>query len=247
MMSPRTILLTTVFVLGSMAVASAAGANQVNQANTPPRGPLGGPGAVMFNLLDENGDGALDATEIEALAAAIVETADTNGDGKITRDEVGGVMGAFGQFGQRGGERGHRGGHEGGQYGQGQQFGQGEGRMGGHHNHPQRGQQFGQAQPGQGPMGGQYGQGPQGQGPMGGQYGQGPQGQGPMLGGGFRDGLGARFAERLGIDEDGLTKDEFVTAQTERFTALDTDGDGVVTAAEFAAHMKEFPRPRYVR
>ncbi|MGA2262232.1 MAG: hypothetical protein ABSH28_12430 [Acidobacteriota bacterium] len=68
-------------------------------------GPRGGPGLGpsvenrLFNVLDANHDGIIDATEI-ANASAALKTLDKNQDGKLTPDEL------FGPPGGRGGMRG---------------------------------------------------------------------------------------------------------------------------------------------
>ena len=40
------------------------------------------------------------------------------------------------------------------------------------------------------------------------------------------------------MGEDGMTQEDFTGMQAERFAQLDTDGDGIVTQEEFAAHAK---------
>jgi hypothetical protein len=56
-------------------------------------------GTVMFNLLDRNGDGAIDQDEMLVLEKAIFATLDTNGDGKLSGDEFRRVAAAFGNGG----------------------------------------------------------------------------------------------------------------------------------------------------
>jgi hypothetical protein len=43
--------------------------------------------AVIFNLLDTNRDGKIDATEAAAFQKAVFDTVDANGDGAISQDE----------------------------------------------------------------------------------------------------------------------------------------------------------------
>ncbi|HVY19322.1 MAG TPA: EF-hand domain-containing protein [Bauldia sp.] len=59
---------------------------------------------IMFNLIDTNGDGAIDATEAAALQKAIFSALDANKDGKLTPDEFRKVAADFG--GRNGGPRG---------------------------------------------------------------------------------------------------------------------------------------------
>lgn len=66
------------------------------------QGPAPIRGAVMFNLLDRNGDGAIDQDEILVLQKAIFTALDANQDGTLSSDEfrrVGAALGA--------GPRGH--------------------------------------------------------------------------------------------------------------------------------------------
>jgi hypothetical protein len=53
-------------------------------------------GTIMFNLLDRNGDGAIDQDEMLVLEKAIFATLDTNGDGKLSSDEFRRVAAALG-------------------------------------------------------------------------------------------------------------------------------------------------------
>ena len=59
-------------------------------ASGPPRGPGGGPGRPplppIFTVLDSNGDGKIDGTEIEQASANLLKL-DTNGDGRISLEE----------------------------------------------------------------------------------------------------------------------------------------------------------------
>lgn len=71
---------------------------------------------IMFNLVDVNGDGSIDQTEIAALQKAIFTAIDADHDGKISKDEFGKLTAGpravhMGNFMQRGGPRGP--GHDG--------------------------------------------------------------------------------------------------------------------------------------
>jgi len=61
---------------------------------------------VLFNLLDRNGDGAIDQDEFNAFAKAIFSALDTNHDGKLDQQELGkvlaGMRGRMGGPGMRG-------------------------------------------------------------------------------------------------------------------------------------------------
>jgi EF hand/EF-hand domain pair len=49
----------------------------------------------------------------------------------------------------------------------------------------------------------------------------------------FTGRFGERMMERLGIDEDGLTKNDFVTAAPKLFERADADNNGTVSQSEF--------------
>jgi len=62
------------------------------------------------------------------------------------------------------------------------------------------------------------------------------QGRGPGHGSGkgdFGERRGERMMDRLGIDEDGLTKNDFVTAAPKLFERADADNNGAVSRSEF--------------
>ena len=108
---------------------------------------------ILFNLVDVNGDGAIDQTEIVALQRAIFTSFDTDGDGKVTEQEFAKIgaghrgmrqarMGMMGPGGDDQGPGLHRGRHGDDDRGQG-------------HRRGPRGDQQGQMQPnGQGGPGG---------------------------------------------------------------------------------------------
>jgi Ca2+-binding EF-hand superfamily protein len=78
------------------------------EAGTPapkPERPLNIRAQIMFNLVDVNGDGAIDQTEIAALQKAIFTAIDADKDGKLTQEEFRNMM--------SGGERGPRAGRGG--------------------------------------------------------------------------------------------------------------------------------------
>lgn len=83
-MSPKTLLIAAAALAASAAAtipASAAAPDQAQPRSVPLRA------QIMFNLIDTNGDGALDQTEISALQKAIFAAVDTDKDGKLTQDE----------------------------------------------------------------------------------------------------------------------------------------------------------------
>jgi len=85
---------------------------------------------ILFNLLDRNGDGAIDQDEFNAFAKAVFAALDTNGDGKITQDELDKALPFMGG-GRPGGEMGRFMGHG---PGPGPHFGRFG--MDGHHQRP---------------------------------------------------------------------------------------------------------------
>jgi hypothetical protein len=168
---------------------------------------------ILFNLVDVNGDGAIDQTEIVALQRAIFTSIDTDGDGKVTEQEFANI--AAGHRGMRqarmgmmgpGDEQGpgfHRGRH-----------GDDDGdRHGPRHGRGPGGQQ-GQMQPHD------FNQGPQGPGQG---FGPGGMMQMPQFGG-AEGGAPGLFG--------GEVRD---------FASLDADGDGTVSIEEFAAASPRLP------
>jgi hypothetical protein len=76
----RKSLLFAAALLAGGAAALPASAATVDQ--TSPRG------AAIFWLLDRNGDGVIDRSELDALRAVVFDALDTNHDGRLTKDEV---------------------------------------------------------------------------------------------------------------------------------------------------------------
>ncbi|MEI6862405.1 MAG: EF-hand domain-containing protein [Verrucomicrobiota bacterium] len=127
--------------LGALAQRSGQGPRQgQGQGQPPPPPPNGGPGDNQgggipgpLGEYDTNHDGVIDASEL-AVAPPEVQALDTNGDGKVTRDELPpppdrGGGGRQGGGGQGGGQGGPGGGGQGG--GQGGPSGGGQGGPGG--------------------------------------------------------------------------------------------------------------------
>jgi len=229
MMSPKTLLLTSVVLIGSMTASLAQDATPAAGNDAQATGPaVTGPmtagakapgrmpsmrGAVVFNLLDADDNGSLSASEIEAWTASMIETLDTDGDGELSQQEARGLFQGHGKRGA-GDHRGDRA-----EFGRGHRGGKGD---------MHRGPRGDRAEFRGGPRGGQ----------------QAGQPSGPRAGNGQ---FQMRFAERLGIGADGLTQDDFLARHQERFAALDTNGDGTITQEEFAAHMPQGPRSRGMR
>lgn len=86
----KTLLLATTLALAPVLALPAAAATDPAPATTAsPRAQM------MFWYLDRNGDGVIDAAEITAWRTARFASLDTNGDGKLTRDEaIAGMKGA---------------------------------------------------------------------------------------------------------------------------------------------------------
>ena len=134
-MSPKTLIIAAA-ALGASALTTlpAAAEGETQAPQLPMRA------QVLFNLVDVNGDGFIDQTEIVALQKAMFASIDADGDGKLSKDEFANMsVGArgmrhgqmMGRMGPRGGEMGpgfHRG-QRGDRHGQMQQqdFDQGPG------------------------------------------------------------------------------------------------------------------------
>jgi Ca2+-binding EF-hand superfamily protein len=78
-MKPRVLTIGALFAAG---MAAALPASAAEAPDTSARA------AVMFWLIDRNGDGTIDQGEITALRAVIFDAIDVNHDGRLTKDEV---------------------------------------------------------------------------------------------------------------------------------------------------------------
>jgi len=171
-------------------------------------------GAVMFWLLDRNGDGKIDKAEIDALRSVVFDTMDTDSDGRISKEEFSAVM----ERGPRGpGPRGWR-----------------------HHQHrdwSSRGDDR------RGDWG-HRGWGPRrdwsrDDGPRGGWHrGPGPderreRAESPRRGD-FAEKRAERVMDRLGYDaEAGVSKSDFLAKQPRALERADRDEDGAISQEEF--------------
>ncbi len=116
-MSPKTLIIAVAALAAGSAVTLSASAAPPVDVAVP--APSAGPDApqhpvplratILFNLLDRNGDGSIDESELLVLNKAIFSAVDVNGDGKISADEfdhalfaLGGGQPHMGQFMQRG-------------------------------------------------------------------------------------------------------------------------------------------------
>jgi hypothetical protein len=90
--------------------------NDRTEADRPERSGRRGDPARMFGMLDTNGDGFLDAAELDAMSARRFARMDANGDGKITAEER---ESGRGQWRRRMGGQGGGWGGNGGGWGQG--------------------------------------------------------------------------------------------------------------------------------
>lgn len=94
-MHPRTLIVAVAaLATGAMTALPAAAETDTQARQLPLRA------QVMFNLVDANGDGFIDQTEIAALQRAIFAAIDTDGDGKLSAEEFATI-----QMGPRGGHR----------------------------------------------------------------------------------------------------------------------------------------------
>jgi hypothetical protein len=206
-LSPRLLLAAAAAFAASAAAlpAVAAPGDQpaAQQQNQPRPVPLRA--QVLFNLVDTNGDGAIDAAEAAALEKAIFGALDANHDGKLTPDEFRQVANNF----MDGPPRPHMEGRGGpGMRGPGMR-GPGMWGKGWHRGGPgpdgRQGMLPGDQQPG-----------PDGQ--------IGPDGQQPPA----PDQLGQN-------DQPPVPGDAGPAPRAQDFASLDKNGDGVVTPDEFAA------------
>jgi Ca2+-binding EF-hand superfamily protein len=212
-MFSRSLIVAAAALAASAAISLPATA-QPNGAPAPgPKaGPNGSPppnkeirGTVIFWLLDRNNDGQIDRSEVDALRAVIFDAVDTDGNGTVSQEEFIAVLGNFH------GPRGMRGDRDDG---------------------PRHGRWQQRGDRGDGPRGRGYAEQGRGPGPHHGHWeGRGP-GPGPGKGD-FAERRGERMMDRLGIDEDGLTKNDFVTAAPKLFERADADNNGTVSQSEF--------------
>ena len=92
-MPPKTLIIACAALLTSAATFPAAAQQMMRpeaatpQANDGPSHMLTG-AAVIFNMMDGDGDGALDMGEVGALTQAIFTTLDRDEDGKLSKDEI---------------------------------------------------------------------------------------------------------------------------------------------------------------
>lgn len=219
--SAKTLLIAgAALAVSATAVLPALAQSTGTTTNTPPAAsqtqptrPLPFRAEVMFNMLDQNGDGSLDQTEVANLEKAIFDTADTNHDGKISKDEFQAIGRGFAGRGGPGmrGPNDDRG-------GPGMRGPDGRGfRMG---DHDGRGPQGRPGYFGRGGQDGRWGQ----NGPQGGRWGQnGPQG-GP-----------GQMGPQNGPGQQGNAGPQGGPGANRSFSNLDTNGDGVITPDEFAA------------
>ncbi len=120
-MSPKT------FLIATAALASAAAAQPALAAGGPPNGEPPLRAAIIFNLLDRNGDGTVDKDEASAVTGAIFAALDVDGNDKLTDDELRAVghMGPGQRF-----DRGRHGDGDGPRWHQGRGAGPGHGMIG---------------------------------------------------------------------------------------------------------------------
>ena len=108
-MSPKTLFLAAAAFAASAAAIPASAAPTASDPAQQAR-PVPLRAEIMFNLIDQNGDGAIDATEMASLQKAIFGALDANKDGKLTQDEfrkvADGFMGRPGGMGRGPGARG---------------------------------------------------------------------------------------------------------------------------------------------
>jgi hypothetical protein len=196
----------------SLPALAAPGDQPAGQQQNQPR-PTPLRAQILFNLVDTNGDGAIDATEAAALQKAIFGALDANHDGKLTPDEFRQVANNFMDDHPRlKAMKDHRGGP--GMRGPGMR---GPGMWGppGFHRPGPDGQR-------QGALPGDQQPGPDGQ--------IGPDGQQPAP-----DQLGDNATMPP------VPGDDAQAPQPQNFASLDKNGDGVVTPDEFAAGKLPIP------
>ncbi len=192
--------------------------------------------SIMFNLLDRNGDGAIDKDEASALTNAIFAALDADHNGTLSEQELQGALNHM-RMGRMGNGHGNANDQFSFRRGPGGQPGNNwrGNRMGPEMMEPQMAErpQIRRGHPGP--------NGPQGPGPN---MGQGPgpsmgQGPGPSMGQGPGPSMGAGpgpNGPQSASPDAGQGSETGLTAQRLRvFDYLDTNGDGVISKDEFAA------------
>jgi hypothetical protein len=117
------------FAAGMAALRAGEGRSDRPDGARSPGGGGGRDPSRMFKMLDSNGDGFLDAAEIDAMSARRFARMDANGDGKVTAEEreagrvqwrgrMGGGMNGMGGMGMGGGGWGQGDGDQGAMGGQ---------------------------------------------------------------------------------------------------------------------------------
>ena len=92
-MSPKMLILAATLTAGTMAALPTGAAAQDAQTPAPPPAeqqqdrPLPIRAEIMFNLIDVNGDGAIDQNEITALQRAIFTAVDKDKNGTLSKEE----------------------------------------------------------------------------------------------------------------------------------------------------------------
>ena len=219
-MSPKTLIIAAAVLTAGAMTALPAAAVEGDTETQGQAGPLPMRAQILFNLVDVNGDGAIDQTEIVALQRAIFTSIDTDGDGKVTEQEFVnlaaghrsmrqarmGMMGPGGDDMGPGFHRGHRGGEDG-------------DRSGPRHRRGPGGDRQGQMQPQD--------------------FNQGRQGPGQGFGPGGQGGPGGMMP-RFGQSDMGAP-DAFPGLEGRDFASLDVDGDGAISIEEFAAANPRLP------
>ena len=94
-MPPKTLTLACAVLLSSVAsLPAAAQTAPAEPSETATTDDADGPShaltgaAVIFNMMDQNGDGALDIDEVGALTRAIFTTLDRDDNGVLSKDEI---------------------------------------------------------------------------------------------------------------------------------------------------------------
>jgi hypothetical protein len=188
-MSPKTLIIAAA-ALGASALTTLP-ATAAEGDNQTPQLPIRA--QVLFNLVDVNGDGFIDQTEIVALQKAIFASIDADGDGKLSKEEFAKMsVGARSmRHGQMMGRMGPR-----------------DGEMGPGFHRGQRGDRHGQMQPQDFNQGPGQGSGPGGPGGMMPRFGQSD--LGPPEGFPGFPGLEGRDFASLDANGDGvISLDEF--------------------------------------